>query len=576
MKLKVNKIALSLSTAFLMISSIVSAAVSAAEVNKITVNADRTNAGAGDRINVTVGFSPDDRGAAGFTLSLHYDPSKVEVYIPTEEETDTDFDLGGKFSVITNYGAAEDAVKIVGANLDGSNITEDTPIATASFTVKDSAEGDIDYWIEVETLVVASEDGYETGAYSAPSENSPYVVNGPVKAGGSAASSESAAKTTTAVQTTTTSETTTTAETTTTSETTTTAETTTSAEATSEEISSSAEETTSVITEAAPDETTAASSDEAAQTSQPVVTTSVEQTETSAQPVVTTVQPSSAPLFSYTQGENDFQCEEALQYGFRISDHITDYSQNYDVRVKFSTTGNISGAVGMMINGEWDAQYHESFGVSDGVWTYENLDPNISSDLIYMQVYYLKAYAQLDITEIEFVPAGTPVYTEAVTSQTAQQPLETQSSASETETSAVTSAAENTSAVTSVSSSEITTEEIRTEIAGEAQQSQQTEGSVQIGKTETEGSVTVTTAAEQSPESVYTENSTKAQEIINAVDNASGAAKQNSASNENPKTGAAKAGKTIMNILTAAAVCEILFSLFAVICSIADRSKSER
>lgn len=55
MNLRVNKIALSIATAALMITSILSTVTSASATNEITLTADKNTAKAGERINVTVG-----------------------------------------------------------------------------------------------------------------------------------------------------------------------------------------------------------------------------------------------------------------------------------------------------------------------------------------------------------------------------------------------------------------------------------------------------------------------------------------------------------------------------------------
>ena len=86
-KFRLNKAALSIATAVLMVTSMLSMfAGSAATPNEVTLSADKEYVSAGDRINVSVGFSPNDKGAAGMTLNLHYDPSKVSVHIPTQAE----------------------------------------------------------------------------------------------------------------------------------------------------------------------------------------------------------------------------------------------------------------------------------------------------------------------------------------------------------------------------------------------------------------------------------------------------------------------------------------------------------
>ena len=90
-KLKINKVALSVATAFLMLTSIVSTVASASGGNEIKLTSDKNFAKAGDSINVKASLEPDKTGVAGFTIDLHYDPSKVTVYVPTDEESESTY-----------------------------------------------------------------------------------------------------------------------------------------------------------------------------------------------------------------------------------------------------------------------------------------------------------------------------------------------------------------------------------------------------------------------------------------------------------------------------------------------------
>ncbi len=49
--------------------------------------------------------------------------------MPTDEESESTYNVGSKFSVITNYVASSGTIKIVGANLTGSNIKDSTDLA---------------------------------------------------------------------------------------------------------------------------------------------------------------------------------------------------------------------------------------------------------------------------------------------------------------------------------------------------------------------------------------------------------------------------------------------------------------
>ncbi len=456
MTLKVNKPALAAATAGLMTMSAMSAfslAGSAAQNSEITLSADKLTASAGDMVNVKVGFEPGDTGAAGFTIDLHYDPDKVDVYIPNSTELSSKYDVGSKFSVIANYSSAPGEVRIVGANLSSDNITSDTDLALASFKVKDGAKGDLDFWVEVDTIVSASDDGFVNAAYSAPTESSPFTVSVPEKTVTKATTTTTAAATTSATTTkaetvsTTAKPTTTKAETvsTTTKPTTTKAETvstttkSTTTKAETESTTSKATTTTKAETESTTAKTTT--------TTKAVTTTQPQTSEETEKPQVTTV-PQSTPesntaeqqtthaekvpedeqlptspevndsdvdsssdeqtsLFSYTQGDTDFNSEEDLSYSFSLDDYITDYSRNYNISVDISTTGNVNGGIGMNVGGEWVSFRSTSHYVDKDVWTAENIDPNKTGNDVFVQLYYLKANATFSIDAITVEPTET-------------------------------------------------------------------------------------------------------------------------------------------------------------------------
>lgn len=371
-KLKINKVALSVATAFLMLTSIVSTVASASGGNEIKLTSDKNFAQAGDSINVKASLEPDKTGVAGFTIDLHYDPSKVTVYVPTDEESESTYNVGSKFSVITNYVASSGTIKIVGANLTGSNIKDSTDLALATFKVKDGVTGKINYWVEVETMVAEADGGYKSVSYSAPTEGSPLTVSA-----GEEITTTPATTTTTASSkaeaTTTTSKSTTT--------TTTTAKTTTKSEAT---------------------------------------TTAKSETQTTT--TATSAQPESEPLFTHKQGDTDFNSETSLQFGFKLSDYITDYSQHYNVKVNVKSSGNASGAVGALVDGSWSAQSTKLTGGEEAQWIYSDLDPSRTSDEVFVQLYYLKANADFQIASVEVTPVKEAVDTSAVTKVTAAEP----------------------------------------------------------------------------------------------------------------------------------------------------------
>lgn len=360
-KLKINKVALSVATAFLMLTSIVSTVASASGGNEIKLTSDKNFAQAGDSINVKASLEPDKTGVAGFTIDLHYDPSKVTVYVPTDKESESTYNVGSKFSVITNYVASSGTIKIVGANLTGSNIKDSTDLALATFKVKDGVTGKINYWVEVETMVAEADGGYKSVSYSAPTEGSPLTVSA-----GEEITTTPATTTTTA--------------------------------------SSKAEATT----------TTSKSTT--------TTTTTTAKSETQTTTTTTSAKPESEPLFTHKQGDADFNSETSLQFGFKLSDYITDYSQHYNVKVNVKSSGNASGAVGALVDGSWSAQSTKLTGGEEAQWIYSDLDPSRTSDEVFVQLYYLKANADFQIASVEVTPVKEAVDTSAVTKVTAAEP----------------------------------------------------------------------------------------------------------------------------------------------------------
>lgn len=369
-KLKINKVALSVATAFLMLTSIVSTVASASGGNEIKLTSDKNFAKAGDSINIKASLEPDKTGVAGFTIDLHYDPSKVTVYVPTDEESESTYNVGSKFSVITNYVASSGTIKIVGANLTGSNIKDSTDLALATFKVNDGVTGKINYWVEVETMVAEADGGYKSVSYSAPTDGSPLTVSA-----GEEITTTPATTTTTA--------------------------------------SSKAEATTT---------TTAKSEKVTTTTTRPVETTTTTTTaksETQTTTTATSAQPESEPLFTHKQGDADFNSETSLQFGFKLSDYITDYSQHYNVKVNVKSSGNASGAIGALVDGSWSAQSTKLTGGEEAQWIYSDLDPSRTSDEVFVQLYYLKANADFQIASVEVTPVKGAVDTSAVTKVTA-------------------------------------------------------------------------------------------------------------------------------------------------------------
>lgn len=504
-KLKINKIALSVATAFLMLTSIVSTVASASGGNEIKLTSDKNFAQPGDSINIKASLEPDKTGVAGFTIDLHYDPSKVTVYVPSEAESESTYNVGSKFSVITNYVASSGTIKIVGANLTGSNIKDSTDLALATFKVKDGVTGKINYWVEVETMVAEADGGYKSVSYSAPTSGSPLTVSA-----GEEVTTTPATTTTTASSKT---EATTTTSKLTTTTTTTKAKTTTKSEATT----TKSEEVTTTTTK--PAETT--------------TTTTTAKSETQTTTTATSAQPESEPLFTHKQGDADFNSETSLQYGFKLSDYITDYSQHYNVKVNVKSSGNASGAIGALVDGSWSAQSTKLTGGEETQWIYSDLDPSRTSDEVFVQLYYLKANADFQVASVEVTPVKEAVDTSAVTKVTAAEPKPADDTTTTTTTTASTEpkADENTQP-----ESTTTTAARQPANAGAA----------------------VTTTVSDSDSSQELTESQATEKIQQIVDEASS---QADSSKVNPSTGV----EMTKNILTVIAAGYVIFAIFAVI-----------
>ena len=506
-KLKINKIALSVATAFLMLTSIVSTAASASGGNEIKLTSDKNFAQAGDSINIKASLEPDKTGVAGFTIDLHYDPSKVTVYVPSEAESESTYNVGSKFSVITNYVASSGTIKIVGANLTGSNIKDSTDLALATFKVKDGVTGKINYWVEVETMVAEADGGYKSVSYSAPTESSPLTVSAGEEITTTPATTTTTASSKTEATTTTSKSTTTT---------TTTAKSTTKSEATTTTTAKSEEVTT---TTAKPAETT--------------TTTTTAKSETQTTTTATSAQPESEPLFTHKQGDSDFNSETSLQYGFKLSDYITDYSQHYNVKVNVKSSGNASGAIGALVDGSWSAQSTKLTGSEETQWIYSDLDPSRTSDEVFVQLYYLKANADFQVASVEVTPVKEAVDTSAVTKVTAAEPKP----ADDTTTTTTTTAS------TEPKADENTKPESTTTTAARQP--------ANVG-------VAVTTTVSDSDSSQELTGSQATEKIQQIVDKASS---QADSSKVNPSTGV----EMTKNILTVIAAGYVIFAIFAVI-----------
>ena len=404
-KLRVCRPALAASTAFLMISSIVSMAASASGTNEIKLRSDKISVNVGDTINVTASIAPDKAGVAGFTLDLHFDPKDVSVYIPSEDELNSTYSIDSSFTVITNYSASDSSVKIVGANLKGSNVTSECDIALATFTVNDTTDGKADFWIEVETLITENGDDYVAANYSAPTEQKPVAVSvadaGKAKEEQKTDLKEEVDKL---------------------------------REEAGLKDESKEEKKNYVVSSPDPETFSKEQTDKinyvvstpddiaAADATKPVSDDTQAVSESSDAQAVSETQPvqqetavqqpanmndAADALFKYVAGSSGFASEQTVQYSFRLSEANIDYSQLYNINVNVETTGQVGGAVGALKDGEWVSEIARTYEAGQTVWTYDNVDPNTTSDQVFVQLYTMSADTSFEIESIDIVNAYT-------------------------------------------------------------------------------------------------------------------------------------------------------------------------
>ncbi len=435
MKLKVNKAALSCATAVMMVTQMVSMlGTSASAANEIRLVTDKTSAAPGERISVSVDYIPNEAGASGMTLELHYDPDQVEVHIPTAQEAETIYNVPSSFSVITNYAYSEGIVRIIGANLLNTNIENETSLTLASFDVREFCEGDIEFWVDVETMVTATDGGFEASPFmtSPISVSGPEVSDEPYNGGyyGPEDDDEEYDEYTEVVEDdeeeeveivydeselendpdyeidddgepVTYPESSADDETTTTPQPVTTTTTTTEAAVTT--TTPEAATTTTTIAQAAAVEETKQSTTTTKAAEAPAYDLEEESSE-------------EAPLFSYHQSEGDFNSEEIVSYNIHAADYVTDYSKHYDVMINVQASANANGGVGMIINGQYLKQNNKLRTGGEETWVVEDLDPmSLGSDLV-VALYYMKANSDFSVNSVKFVerkvyaePVGTPL-----------------------------------------------------------------------------------------------------------------------------------------------------------------------
>ncbi len=171
-RLKVSRAAVAVSTAVLMTSTLLTPVTSASGANRINLSPDKTIVKPGDRLSLSVDYVPSDSGVAGFTIDVRYDPSQMNVFVPSD-----DMSASSAFSVITNTDTDTGSIRIIGSEQGGSNVSDSTHITTLMFDIKNNlSAGDLKYWIDVENMVCDSSAEYINADYSVPTESAPVSV----------------------------------------------------------------------------------------------------------------------------------------------------------------------------------------------------------------------------------------------------------------------------------------------------------------------------------------------------------------------------------------------------------------
>ncbi len=464
MKISFKKAVISIGTAIVMVTSVFAGTVVAATTNEITVQPSAFSVNAGEAFDVSVGFKAGDNGAAGFQLNLHYDSSKLDVYVPTDAEIQGgkyNYQvLGSRFLVTTNYSYSDGVVRIVGVNGSGNNIIVDTPLSIITFIPKEGASGKAAFWVEVEKLSESKKNGeFVSSSYSAPSASNPVYVNLLAPATVTETTTTTTQATTTLSTTTTTTSITTTAEVTTTPKpvTTTPAPTTTEAVTTTEK----SETTTAAPTTTTPKETEAAASQTTEKTTlatttpevttAPITSPEVSKSDTSAEtsvapevtdtPEVTTVESSETaavtespdttepgesvttaadsdavvieddlPLYQYSQGANEYNEAEVEPYCVDLKDYIEDFDKPMDIKVSVESDGFANGSISMNDpDGNWVKYYQDT---EANVWEATNVSLDKNDALVFVQLFYLQENSSFAINKIEITPSKADAQTE--------------------------------------------------------------------------------------------------------------------------------------------------------------------
>jgi hypothetical protein len=262
-------------------------------------------------------------------------------------------------------------------------------------------------------------------------------------------------------------------------------------------------------------------------------------------------------LFSYTQGDSDYNNEEALQYSFSPYDYVDSADEPVDISVSVSSTSAVQGGIGMLTSDGWTIYSTGSQG-GEQVWTANNVDLSEVSGDIAVQLYYLKHNSTFEISSISITPSSeeaTDEVTDEIAEEESSQDSQTETQPAET-TAVTTEAPKETSTVTEESVAEttaVTTEEIseettvssvedatQTEAVKQTVMAETTSADEEIPETDdSEAAETADTAStdSESSETAKTESNTEsaaettAQDVQQVVTEASGKA------DSNPDTG---------------------------------------
>ena len=562
--LKTNKALLSVSTAFLVISSVVPTSGNAAQVNEFSISSDKQYVTGGETFNVDIDFFPDAAGASGFTFELHYDRTKLE---PVDgDNCGVNSDNG--FYVLTTDRAEMGTIRVVGAYLSGDNVTDNCKVASVGFNVLDGAAGELDYWIDMETLVCYDGNDYVNTDYSVADRTAPYKIN-------VLESEEKNNEHTNKEQVTAVTE-----------------------PVVPETVIEAEPEVKTDTAESEPDDNNTQTLPEPeripeTETKEPVVikfdlpeedNTEYLPSQAPSEVKAAETSVSSEPLYEYTESPEN-EPADAVQYGFNISDYITDYSDMYDIHVKLASTGYVNGCIGMMDNsGSWISQQFETFSGEDE-WVFTGLQPDTCWDQVFVQVYYIEPGAELDINSVTFTSqnnytsfaADQPIeetnencerskdtveelgYTPTVAAETddsskaEDEVPSAESSVSEVSESDSSSQAEQTSSESISDNSESKAETSDSSAAEEKHDAPEQQADNSAAETKTTGSEKKT-------------DDSKAAEVENKVAEQAKAADSNTAakpSTANPNTGSRSKGFGFLNVLKGLCLLEMFYTLFA-------------